>query len=177
VTGKSRPGLGAPWRLGSVLALAVLSALFLHSRAAAEHFYVLLRLTGPEGQVEASMDTTPPIGGVNPRPVLKAKPGEPLQILWTMRSGYPHGVMKGVTIRFFVVQEEQLGQKPVPKRDNAVVENAFVMDFSPTSSASGALRFRAPDPGNYLVRVQSEGTMGEVHDHEHFSALDLAVSQ
>ncbi len=144
--------------------------------ARAEHFDILLQVEGSGNKVQASMDTTPPIGGVNPRPVLKVKSGEQVRVAWTMKSAYPHGTMKAVTVHFFVVREDHIGQKPVPNPAGpaGVVDNSFVMDFSPTASANGALRFRAPEPGNYLVRVQSENTYQE-HDHEHFSAVDLQV--
>ncbi len=145
-------------------------------RAAAEHFEIAMKAQIGQRLVEASADTTPPIGGVNPRPVMQLKTGEAVQITWKLKSNFPHGTMKGVTIHFFVVREKDLRQKPVPDPAGpaGVLDNRFVMDFSPTASASGSLKFSLPEPGNYLVRVQSEDTHEE-HDHEHFSAIDLNV--
>ena len=145
-------------------------------RAEAEHFDIALRAESGRQLAEASMDTTPPIGGVNPRPVLRLKAGDPVRITWKLKSGFPHGTMKGVTIHFFVVREKEIGQKPVPDPAGpaGVLDNRFVMDFKPTASASGSLNFTPPGSGNYLVRVQSEDTHQD-HDHEHFSAIDVVV--
>ena len=154
-----------------------LAAMFLIARRVlAEHFYITLRVQSSMGQGEASMDTTPPIGGVNPRLVVKAKIHEDIRVRWNMKSGFPHGSMKNVGVHLFVVKERDLGQKPVPDPGGpaGVVDNSFNMDFAPTGSASGMLRFQIAEPGNYLVRLQSENTHDE-HEHEHFSAIDLQV--
>lgn len=138
---------------------------------------MVLRVEAPDKQVaEAFMDTTPPEGGVNKRPVVRVKAGQPVRVIWKLKSRFPHGTMKGVTIHFFVVREANIGQKPVPDPAGAagIVDNSYVMDFSPKSTTSGEFRFKSPEPGNYLVRVQSEDTHQD-HDHEHFAAIDLKV--
>lgn len=145
--------------------------------AGAEHFDMTLRVEGPGAQVgEAFMDTTPPLGGVNKRPVVKVKTGQSVRVTWRLKSGFPHGVMKKVTVHFFIVKEDELGQKPVPdpSGDAGIVDNSYVMDFQPKSITTGSLRFKAPEVGNYLIRIQSEDTHEE-HEHEHFSAVDLKV--
>lgn len=160
---------------GAVLVLGM--AALWPRQAGAEHFDILLRVEAPEGKIgEAYMDTTPPIGGVNKRPVVKAKPGQPIRVSWRLKSNFPHGTMKAVTVHFFVVREAEIGQKPVPDPagEGGIVDNSLEMDFQPKSKSSGSLRFKAPDTGNYLIRVQSEDTHEE-HDHEHFSAVDLQV--
>lgn len=144
--------------------------------AGAEHFDITLRVSAPGSQGEAFMDTTPPIGGVNKRPVVKAKPGTPVRITWRMKNASPHGVLKGVTIHFFVVKEDQIGQKPTPdpSGDAGIVDNSVTEDLAPKAGVSGSLRLKAPEAGNYLIRVQSEDTHEEF-DHEHFAAIDLQV--
>lgn len=144
--------------------------------AGAEHFDITLRVSAPGSQGEAFMDTTPPLGGVNKRPVVKAKPGDMVRVTWKMKNASPHGLMKGVTIHFFVVKEEQIGQKPTPdpSGDGGIVDQSFTMDFAPKATTNGSLRLKAPEVGNYLVRIQSEDTHEE-QDHEHFSAIDLQV--
>jgi hypothetical protein len=145
-------------------------------RARAEHFDVLLHVeVGPQ-QVNAFMDTTPPIGGVNKRPVIKTMANQEILVRWRMKSVFPHGVMRGAVIHFFVVREAEIGQKPVPDPAGpaGLVDNSCTMDFSPNGVASGMLRFKVDTAGNYLVRVQSEETHQE-HDHEHFAAIDLQV--
>lgn len=131
----------------------------------AEHFDIVMVLRGSKGVTEAHWDTSPPGGGVNTRPVLQAVAGEELRLEWRLRSEFPHGVMKRVTIRLFVA--------PVAG-GKRIVDNSFLADFLPHHAARGTLRFRAPSAGSYQVRLQSEQTEKE-HGHEHFSAIDLRV--
>lgn len=158
------------------LVFAVGAMTLLVRRVAAEHFEIALKAEAGRQLVEASVDTTPPIGGVNPRPVLRLKAGDPVRITWTLKSNFPHGIMKGVTIHFFVVREKEVGQKPVPDPSGpaGILDNRFTMDFAPKAASSGSLNITLPGSGNYLVRVQSEDTHEE-HDHEHFSAIDVVV--
>jgi len=158
------------------LTCAVGATTLLARRAAAEHFEIALRAQVGQQLVEAAADTTPPIGGVNPRPVLRLKANDPVRITWKLKSNFPHGTMKAVTIHFFVVREKEVGQKPVPDPSGpaGVLDNRFTMDFNPKSASSGALTITLPGAGNYLVRVQSEDTHDD-HDHEHFSAVDVVV--
>src|SRR5205823_3632300 len=83
-------------------------------RAAAEHFDITLHVESPEGSGTAGWDTSPPEGGVNPWPVVAAHAGQEIKIDWSMRSAYPHGDMKSVTIHFYAVAEETIGQKKMP---------------------------------------------------------------
>ncbi len=162
--------------MGAMACAGVALLLITSPLAHAEHFDIVLKAQSGRELAQAFMDTTPPIGGVNRRPILRAKAGDPISVSWQMKSGFPHGVMKAVTIHFFVVREDTLGQKPVPDPAGAagLVDNSFVMDFAPKAAANGALRFAIAKPGSYLVRVQSEDTHQQ-HDHEHFSALDLQI--
>ena len=163
-------------RSGLALALAACAPALLLGRARAEHFDVALRVRAGDTQGQAFMDTTPPLGGINTRPIVKAKPGQEISVSWMMKSDYPHGTMKNVTVHFFVVREDKIGQKPVPDPSTraGVVDNSFTMDFAPAAAATGSIRFTIADPGSYLVRVQSENTHQE-HGHEHFSAVDLLI--
>ena len=168
-----------PIRLGiAVLTLVCVAGAvsLLVRRAAAEHFDIALKAQVGRQLAEATVDTTPPIGGVNARPVLNVKAGDSVKITWKLKSNFPHGTMKAVTIHFFVVREKEVGQKPVPDPGGpaGILDNRLTMDFSPTGVSSGALACVMPGSGNYLVRVQSEDTHDE-HDHEHFSALDIVV--
>lgn len=152
-------------------ALALLAAF----PARAEHFDIFLTLTSAEGRAESGWDTSPPEGGVNPRQVVTAHPGEELLLDWRLRSEFPHGIMKGTTIRIFAAPEAEIGQKPVPSPTvPRVVDNSFTADFLPHHSAHGLLHFRVPEKGSYLVRLESEETLKE-HGHEHFAAVDLKV--
>ena len=157
-------------------AQSVLTSLACSRPAGAEHFDIVLQAESGPNKVTSTTDTTPPIGGVNPRPVLKVKSGENVKVTWKMASGFPHGTMKAVTVHFFVVRQQSLGQKPVPDPagPGGVVNMSFNMDFAPKSATSGSVQFKARTPGAYIVRIQSEDTHIE-HDHEHFSALDIQV--
>jgi len=141
----------------------------------AEHFEINITVNTPRGQAESHWNTTPPVGGVNPRPVVKAKVGDRVKIDWLMRSEYPHGVLKGVSVHFFVVREGAIGQKPVPDlKTGKWLESRWVMDFLPDHAARGSVQLTARTAGIYLVRVESQGTEPEA-GHEHFSAIDLQV--
>jgi hypothetical protein len=143
--------------------------------ARAEHFDIDLTVRTPHGQAEAHWDTSPPEGGLNPRPTVTAKVGERVEIEWLMRSVFPHGVLKDVEVHFFVVREEAIGQKRVPDlKKGAWAESQMQMDFLPDHAARASVQLTARTPGLYLVRVESEGTNREVA-HEHFSAVDLKV--
>jgi hypothetical protein len=113
--------------------------------------------------------------GVNPRPVVPARAGQEIRAKWSMRSEFPHGVMRGVTVHFFVTPEQEAGQKTRPPATAPhLVDTAFRMDYRPDYAAQGELRFRIPKRGVYLVFLTSEGT-DKGHGHEHFSAIDLKV--
>jgi hypothetical protein len=155
--------------------LTTVALLAVAAPARAEHFAIDLTVKTPRGQAEAHWDTTPPIGGVNPRPVVAAKVGDRIDIEWLMRSEFPHGVLKDVTIHFFVAREEAIGQKPVPDlKAGKWAESHQLMDFLPYHAARATLQLTARAPGFYLVRVESQGTEKEAA-HEHFSAIDLKV--
>jgi hypothetical protein len=143
--------------------------------AQAEHFAIDLKVKTPRGQAEAHWDSSPPVGGVNPRPVVSAKVGDRVEIEWLVRSVYPHGVMKNVTVHLFVVREAAVGQKSPPDaKAERWAESQVVMDFLPDHAARGSLQLTARAAGAYLMQIESEGTEKEV-GHEHFAAIDLRV--
>ena len=152
-----------------------LSALLVRP-AGAEHFDILLRVKSGDKQEQASMDTTPPIGGVNPRPVVKIKAGDPVQVTWRLKNSSPHGAQKGVTIHFFVVRQAKTGQKPVPDPAGqaGLIDSSFTTDLAVGAVATGSAKLKIEDHGSYLVRLQSEDTHEEA-GHEHFSAIDIEV--
>jgi hypothetical protein len=143
--------------------------------ARAEHFDITLTVKTPRGQAESHWDTSPPEGGVNPRPVVKAKVGDRVEIEWLMRSVFPHGVMKDVGVHCYVAREAAIGQKLVPDlKAGKWMESRLVMDFLSDHAARGSVQLTARTAGAYLVRVESTGTHSEV-GHDHFSAIDLQI--
>ena len=150
------------------LALALLP-----SAARAEHFDIKLTATGPDGTgKEAFADQTPPIGGLNPRPVLRAKAGDTIAIQFIMTNVYAHESARNAGIRFYIVREPQLGQKPVPPLENLTAEGSFTFNLKPKAKIGAKERVVMSQPGVYLLRVESQRTQ---RDHEHFAAIDLEI--
>jgi hypothetical protein len=141
---------------------------------AAEHATITLSVFHDGGEeATGTSDQEPPLGGVRKRELLKVKAGEPLVLQFVFVNTYPHGVTKDVTIRYFIVREEKVGQKMTPElKSGVVLEGKFSLNFKPKGRVGARVGFKAPGPGAYLVRVDSLNTNS---DHEHFAALDIEV--
>jgi hypothetical protein len=110
------------------------------------------------------------------RGVLEVKAGDRVTIRWTLKREAPKDTVKDVTVHLFVVKEEKLGQRPVPKLDRDVVaETAMIMDFKPRDKAHGELTITIEKPGSYLLRLETIGVAKGIEGHEYFAALDLDV--
>jgi hypothetical protein len=123
-------------------------------------------------EANASSDQEPPAGGVKQRAAFKAKAREPLVLQFILVNTYPHGVNKNVTVRYFVVPVAKVGQKTLPELESCVMRGQFQMHFKPKCRVGARVAFTIPNPGNYLLRVD---TLNTASDHEHFSALDVQV--
>jgi hypothetical protein len=159
----------------ALLALSVLALWPLAGRA--EHADIDLRVTAvdragqADGDAHASADQEPPPGGVNARPLFKARAGEPLVLQFFLTNTYPHGELKNVTVRYFVVREAKARQKTVPDlRAGTVTQGSFVCNLKPKARVGARVRFTLREPGVYLLRVETANTQS---DHEHFSAIDV----
>ena len=145
----------------------------LASSARAEHFDIKLTVTAPDGtSKEAFADETPPIGGLNPRPVLRAKAGDTISFQFIMTNVYEHESARNAGVRFYIVRERQLGQKAVPPLENLAAEGSFTFNLKPKAKIGTKERVVMPQPGMYLLRVESQRTQRE---HEHFAAIDLEI--
>ena len=154
--------------------LAAFSVMALAGAARAEHAKITLDVTASGEKQTAFVDQTPPASGKNPRPVIKAKVGEPIKVQFLLTNVYPHKTLEGVVVHFFIAREEKVGQKDVPEIDEGVVlEAAFDIDLKPGAKAGQRNTLRVDKPGVYLVRVETRQTKS---DHEHFAAIDLVVS-
>lgn len=145
------------------------------SVAFGEHAKINLDVTAKRSQQTAFVDQTPPDWGKNPRPVVKAKAGEPIKIQYMLTNVYPHKTLENVVVHFYVAKEEKVGQKETPNlgvETNVVQESAFEMDFKPGGKAGARMTIKVDVPGAYLIRVETRQTQS---DHEHFSAIDLVV--
>jgi hypothetical protein len=141
--------------------------------ARGEHAKINLDVIVPGDQKTAFVDQTPPPTGKNPRPVIKAKVGEPIKIEWSFTNVYPHKTLENVVLHFYVAPVAKVGQKELPKiNDDVVVETGFEMDFKPGARSKARTTIKIDKPGVYMVRVESVQTGS---DHEHFAAIDLVV--
>lgn len=162
-------------RLTLVLTLVVCA-----SAARAEHANITLRLVRldpasgqSKDEATAVADQEPPLGGVIPRPLLTVKAHDPLVLQFIFVNTYPHGVTKDVTVRYFVARTDKVRQKALPDlKQGTVVEGEFYLHFKPKCRVGARVSFTAPEPGTYLLRVDSLNTSS---DHEHFAAIDLQV--
>src|SRR5947208_17155396 len=104
----------------------------------AEHAKINLDVTASGEQVTAFVDQTPPEHGKNPRPVIKAKVGEPIKVQFTLTNVYPHKTLENVVVHFYIARQGKAGQKPTPDlgaEGVVVLESAFEMDFKPGAKA------------------------------------------
>ena len=153
-----------------ILGISIIGA---SSSAFAEHAKINLDVIAPNGQQTAFVDQTPPASGKNPRPVLKAKVGDPIKVNWMLTNVYPHKTLENVVVHFFVVKVNKVGSKDAPDLNGEMVtETAFEMDFKPGAKAGQKNVLKITEPGVYLVRVETRQTKS---DHEHFSAIDLVI--
>ena len=154
-----------------LLAFALLAAV--PASALAEHAKINLDVIASGEQVTAFVDQTPPEHGKNPRPVIKARVGEPIKFQFQLTNVYPHKTLENVVVHFFIARESKVGTKEAPDLSGDVVlESAFEMDFKPGAKAGQRNTLRITTPGVYLVRVETKQTQS---DHEHFAAIDLVV--
>jgi hypothetical protein len=139
--------------------------------AYAEHFDIKLVATRADGTTQqAFADQSPPAGGLNPRPVLKARAGDKITIQFIMTNAYAHASALDAGVRYYLVREKEIGQKAVPPLQNVTVEGSFTFDLKPKARIGARQRITISEPGAYLLRVESLRTQ---RDHEHFAAIDI----
>lgn len=140
----------------------------------AEHAKITLEASTAREKVTANVDQTPPDWGKNPRPVLKARVGEPIRIQCVFTNAYPHKTLENVVVHLFIAREDKVGQHELPDLSGDVVtETAFEIDLKPGAKAGQRSTLSIDRPGVYLARIESRGTGS---DHEHFAAIDIVVS-
>ncbi len=155
--------------------ISMILCLVVSGTARAEHAKIELVVSGGGNQATANVDQTPPEWGKNPRPVLRVRANEPVEIRFLFTNVYPHKTLENAVIHLFVVRQGKVGQKEIPDlKGDVVMESAFDMDFKPGGKAGQRSRIRIAEPGAYLVRVESRNTDS---DHEHFAAIDLVVGE
>jgi hypothetical protein len=120
-------------------------------------------------------DESPGRGRKESRPIAEIEHDKTVVLTWHAESKEKSDTYEDVLMHFFVVEEKKIGQAEVPKLSTGVVyEGALTMDFRPRDATDWRATFKVPDPGTYLVRVETIG-MAAKHGHEHFAAIDLVV--
>jgi hypothetical protein len=108
------------------------------------------------------------------RPVVEIDRNKPVVFTWQASNGSSRK-FEDVLMHFFVVEESHTGQREVPKLNKGVVyEGALTMDFKPQAKTDWQLNLKIPEPGIYLVRVETIG-LAQQDGRERFAALDLVV--
>jgi hypothetical protein len=109
------------------------------------------------------------------RPVLTGKSKSTLRVRWTIVNEGKTASIPDVTVHFVLDKENAIGQRDVPKPGPDVVyESALMMDFAPQAKSSGDFVIEVPEPGSYLLRLETIGAV-KSHGHEHVAAMDLRV--
>jgi hypothetical protein len=145
--------------------------------AAAHHFTIDLKVQAGKAMKSASAEAAAP--GVKPKPrgVLRVRARTPITARWTLTNADAKTTYKDVTVHFFAVKIDKLGQTILPKLTKGVAaESALTMDFGPKDATKGELTFTIDTPGVYLLRLETIGAAGRGPDaHEHFAALDVVI--
>ena len=109
------------------------------------------------------------------RPVLTGKSKSTLRVRWTIVNEGKTASIPDVTVHFVLDKENTIGQREVPRPGPDVVyESALIMDFAPRARSSADFVIEVPEPGSYLLRLETIGA-AKTLGHEHFAAMDLKV--
>jgi len=120
-------------------------------------------------------DATAASSSGSTRPVLTGKSKSTLRVRWTIVNEGKTANIPDVTVHFVLDKENAIGQREVPKPGPDVVyESALMMDFAPQAKSSGDFVIEVPEPGSYLLRLETIGAV-KTHGHEHVAAMDLRV--
>ena len=144
--------------------------------ADAEPFTIALEVRSGKASKTAHAESAAPDLTAQERGVLEVKAGDRVTVKWKMNATDPAAKFENVTVHFFAVKEEALGQKAKPKLDKGVVaESAVTLDFGSGAKSEVELNFTIDDPGFYLLRVETIGAVAALADHDDFAAIDVKV--
>jgi hypothetical protein len=157
------------------LPLAALGGLLTSAATAAEPFTIDLTARSGKASQTAHAESAGPLAKPKDRGVIEVKSGERITIKWAMTYA-DKDKLKDITVHLFVVKEEKIGQKTIPKLNKDVAaESALSMDFGPKDKAEGELNFTIDKEGSYLLRLETIGATAGPAEHETFAALDVKV--
>ncbi len=156
-----------------LIGLAVLGGVAA-SASAAEPFAIDLEIRSGKASKTAHAESAAPDFTPKDRGILEIKAGDRVTVKWKMSGTDPTAKIENITVHFFAVKEEMLGQKAKPKLDKGVVaESACTLDFGHGDKNEGELSFTIDDPGSYLFRVETIGAVAGLADHDDFAAIDV----
>jgi hypothetical protein len=96
-------------------------------------------------------------------------------VRWSVVYQEKTGKLADITVHAFVEKETASGQTAPPKpAADAVYESALVMDFSPQGKSTADFVVEAPEPGTYLLRLETIGD-AKIPRDECFAAIDVKV--
>ena len=160
-----------------LLGLAALAGLLASARAADEPFAIDLEVRCGKASQTAHAESAVPLQlGDKPkeRPVLEVKAGDRVTVRWKMSGTDPKAKNEDVTVHFYAVKEEMVGQPAAPKLGKGVIaESALTMDFGPSDKNEGEMTFTIDQAGDYLFRLETIGAALGPAGHEDFAALDV----
>lgn len=136
---------------------------------------IVITLTADSQKIQTGETHEAPSKERPKRKVVELQRGQSVQVAWLARNVGKSETLTNVLVHFFVVKENELGQQQVPKLTTDVAyEGALTMDFKPQEKATWKFDLGLPDPGSYLLRVETIG-LTQKHGHEYYAALDLMV--
>jgi len=159
----------APFLFSLILSIIVIQA------ADGDLFSVELLARVDNQQQTVRGDATAASASSSARPVLTGKSKSTLRVRWTIVNEGKTASIPDVTVHFVLDKENTIGQRDVPKPGPDVVyESALMMDFAPQAKSSADFVIEVPEPGSYLLRLETIGA-AKAHGHEHVAAMDLRV--
>ena len=137
-----------------------------------EHFDITLSVAGQGRRVEAHADQTPPATGHLPRPVFHGRTDELLELQFLVTDANPHRTYEGLTVHYYLAAQPASSPSAGLNASAPLTEGRLSLDLKPDGKVGWRQQLRVPQPGCYLLRVESEHSQS---DHEHFAAIDLQI--
>jgi hypothetical protein len=160
------------------LSLVIYACTLAPAPARAHHFAIDLDVSSGKEKKTAHAEELGLGSKPKARAVVAIKAGATVKVKWKLSNIDAKATYKDVTVHFFVVKEQMLGQAFVPKLlpKDMVAESALTMDFKPKDKNEGELTFTIASAGSYMLRLETIDAAVGKDGHEHFAALDLEVS-
>lgn len=89
-------------------------------------------------------------------PMFAAKAKEVISVQWSAANGPTGAPLSDITLHVFLDRGDARAAAPKPG-PKALYESALIQDFEAGVKSSGEFRMPMPEPGTYLVRVETIG--------------------